>query len=203
MIKILISAMLVIILFSNLIEMINSAESLNLTISINKETFTRGEIVIISGMVSDTNNGGVSNAIISIQVNDPNNKMVHIAMVISGSDGRFSNQFIISSGQLNGQYTVFVTASKSGYPDATMHANYTVIPDTATTETTTPTTTLTTTPTTTLTTTPTTTLTTPTTTLETTTMTPATPVPGFPPSSILLGLLIAIITLIMIRRAKT
>ncbi|MEM4246565.1 MAG: carboxypeptidase-like regulatory domain-containing protein [Candidatus Bathyarchaeia archaeon] len=105
------------------------ADSLNVSVTLNKQSFSPDETVIISGLVTDSSNRAVPSAIVSIQVNDPNGKMIHIAMVISGADGKFVDQFVVSDGLATGEYKVYVTASKSGYSDTTMQANYTVIPE--------------------------------------------------------------------------
>jgi len=106
-----------------------AAEPLTVTVSLNKTSYDQQETVMISGTVLDSLNAAVSNAIISIQVNDPSNNLVHVAMVTSGSDGRYVDQFIIGAGMSTGPYTVYVTASKSGYTDITQQTNYTVIPE--------------------------------------------------------------------------
>jgi hypothetical protein len=106
-----------------------TADSLEVTIVLNKEEYDKGEIITISGQIQDANGNPVSNAVISIQVNDPDGKMVHIAMKISNQDGEYYDQFIIANNSLNGSYTVFVTGSKSGYSDITRQTNYTVIPE--------------------------------------------------------------------------
>lgn len=107
-----------------------ASEPLIVSVSLNKTIYNKNEEIIISGIVLDALNQSVSNAIISIQVNDPTNNMIHVSMLNSGSDGKFVDQFVIANGVSGEPYTVYVIASKSGYSDsAPTLANYSVIPE--------------------------------------------------------------------------
>ncbi len=107
----------------------NAAGQLTLTVSTDKQSYEAGQLMTITGQVLDTNLQGVALATVSIQVNDPNGKPIHLASIISSADGSFTDQFAVPVGSSNGSYTVFVTASKAGYTDSSNQIVYAVVPE--------------------------------------------------------------------------
>jgi len=107
----------------------NAAGQLTVTLSTDKQIYEAGQLITITGQVLDTNLQAVALASLSIQVNDPNAKTIHIASIISSVDGSFTDQFTIPVGSSNGSYTVFATASKTGYTDANSQIVYAVVPE--------------------------------------------------------------------------
>jgi len=105
----------------------NAAGQLTVAVSTDKQSYETGQLITITGQVLDTNLQGVALATVSIQVNDPNGKTIHIASIISSADGSFTDQFTVGSS--NGSYTVFVSASKTGYTDASAQLVYAVVPE--------------------------------------------------------------------------
>ena len=107
----------------------NAAGQLTVTLSTDKQSYEAGQLITINGQVLDTNLQGVALATVSIQVNDPNGKPIHLASIISSIDGSFTDQFTIPASSFNGSYTVFATASKTGYTDSSNQIVYAVVPE--------------------------------------------------------------------------
>jgi hypothetical protein len=99
------------------------------TVSLTSQTYNVGETVVITGRVTDSSGLPVSDAIISIQVDDPSGEPSHINLVYSGLDGSYIDQFKIQDKAKLGTYKVYVIASKSGYADARSEATYVVVPE--------------------------------------------------------------------------
>ncbi len=102
---------------------------MSVNVSTDKQSYGPGEVISITGRVSDETAQGVAFASVSIQVNDPKGNPVHLTSILSGADGSFSDEFTIPAGSGNGGYTVFATASKPGYTDANSQTAYAVIPE--------------------------------------------------------------------------
>ena len=107
----------------------NAAGQLTVTVSTDKQSYEAGQLITITGQVLDTSLQGVALASVSIQVNDPNGKPIHLASIISSMDGSFTDQFTIPADSFNGSYTVFATASKTGYTDASTQIVLAVVPE--------------------------------------------------------------------------
>lgn len=107
----------------------NAAGQLSVTVSTDKQSYGPGELITIDGMVRDETSQAVAFVTVSIQVNDPSGNPIHITSVLSGVDGSFSDQFTVPAGSVDGGYTVFTTATKPGYTEASNQTAYTVIPE--------------------------------------------------------------------------
>jgi hypothetical protein len=105
------------------------AETLSLTASVEKPTYDKGEVVVIRGSVLDSKGSAVPYATVSLEVIGPTGSQVHIAMIFSGPDGSFSDEFTVPEGVAEGAYTVYIVASKTGYEDGALTTTYTVIPE--------------------------------------------------------------------------
>lgn len=86
----------------------------------------QGVSVVIAGKVFETNGIGVSNAVISIQVTNPEATTIHLAVAYSGTDGSFQDSFLIPLDSPGGNYTAYLVADKPGYNTArvTLAFNY-------------------------------------------------------------------------------
>jgi hypothetical protein len=72
---------------------------------------------------------GVTLASVSIQVNNSTGNAIHVGWVLSNADGYYEDQFIAQNNSMNGGYSIYVTASKPGYVDATAQAGCIVAPE--------------------------------------------------------------------------
>ncbi|MEM2842681.1 MAG: hypothetical protein QXZ53_02270 [Candidatus Bathyarchaeia archaeon] len=87
------------------------------SVSVNHYSSESTELIIISGAVSNTAGYPVQNALISIQVNNPNGSAIHVALVYSSKNGSFKDEFSLSPEAVEGNYTIYVIATKAGYED--------------------------------------------------------------------------------------
>jgi hypothetical protein len=105
------------------------ANQLSVTVSTDKQSYDPGEAVLIAGRVLDQSMNGVTLASVSIQVNDPSEKPIHVGWILSTTDGYYEDQFIAQNSSMNGGYSIYVTASKPGYVDATAQAGCIIAPE--------------------------------------------------------------------------
>lgn len=73
--------------------------------------------VYIVGRVFDEKGAPMLNAEISIQVNDPHESSVHVALIHSDLNGSYTDSFRLSLNAPLGEYLVYMTASKPGFQD--------------------------------------------------------------------------------------
>jgi hypothetical protein len=105
------------------------ANQLSVTVSTDKPTYDPGQAVLITGRVLDQSMNGVTLASVSIQVNDPSGNAIHVGWILSTADGDYEDQFIAQNNSMNGGYSIYVTASKPGYVDATARAGCIIAPE--------------------------------------------------------------------------
>jgi hypothetical protein len=105
------------------------ANQLSVTVSTDKPSYDSGEAVLITGRVLDQSQNGVTLASVSIQVNDPSGKAIHVGWILSTTNGYYEDQFIAQNNSMNGGYSIYVTASKPGYVDATAKAGCIIAPE--------------------------------------------------------------------------
>jgi hypothetical protein len=105
------------------------ANQLSVSVSTDKPSYDPGDAVLISGSVLDQSLNGVDLASVSIQVNDPNGNAIHVGWILSTTDGYYEDQFIAQDNSMNGGYSIYVTASKPGYEDATAQAGCIITPE--------------------------------------------------------------------------
>jgi len=86
--------------------------------TLNPTQIEQGVSVVITGRVFDASGASVPNAIISVQVSDPQSTTIHLAVAYSNQDGSFQDTFIIGSSSLGGNYTTYLVADKPGYESA-------------------------------------------------------------------------------------
>jgi hypothetical protein len=105
------------------------ANQLSVTLSTDKQSYEPGEVLMITGRVLDQSLNGVALASVSIQVNDPGGNAIHVGWILSTTDGYYEDQFIAQDDSMNGGYSIYVTASKPGYVDATAQAGCIITPE--------------------------------------------------------------------------
>lgn len=106
---------------------VESQVSLFVTAGSDKPSYLPGETITVSGRVSDGTGNGVPDASVSVQVNNPTGQIIHVGLVFSGADGRYTDQFVLSSTAPLGSYSISVTASKTGFNPATTTSSYVVV----------------------------------------------------------------------------
>lgn len=90
----------------------SSAESLSppteaqITVKIDKDRYSRGDILIVSGEVKSV----VVNMPLTIQILDPDNNLVHVEQILVAADGRFSMPIKIEGPlwRMPGEYSLVV-----------------------------------------------------------------------------------------------
>ena len=94
--------------------------------TLNPTQINQGVSVAVAGEVFDTTGIPISNAIVSIQVTNPQATSIHLAVAYSGKDGTFQDSFVIASNSPGGNYTAYMVADKPGYDTArvTLTFNY-------------------------------------------------------------------------------
>jgi len=105
------------------------ANQLTVTVSTDKQSYDPGQAVLITGRVLDQSMNGVTLASISIQVNNSTGNAIHVGWILSNAHGYYGDEFIARNDSMNGGYSIYVTASKPGYADATAQAGYIVAPE--------------------------------------------------------------------------
>jgi len=93
---------------------------------LNPTPSQQGLSVVILGKVLDASGTAVSNALVSIQVTNPQATSIHLAVAYSTTDGSFHDSFTIPLTALGGNYTAYLVADKPGYDAArvTLTFNY-------------------------------------------------------------------------------
>ena len=90
----------------------SAAESLSppteaqITVKIDKDRYSRGDIMIVSGEVKSV----VANMPLTIQILDPDNNLVHVEQILVAADGRFSMPIKIEGPlwRMPGEYSLVV-----------------------------------------------------------------------------------------------
>ncbi len=78
----------------------------------------QGFFVVIAGRVFDSTNSSIPNAVISVQVNNPQGTSIHLAVAYTNPDGDFRDTFSVAPISPGGNYTAFLVADKPGYDTA-------------------------------------------------------------------------------------
>jgi hypothetical protein len=95
-----------------------AAKKMLIQATLNPTQTDQGVTVAITGRVFDTINASIPNAVISIQVNNPQGTSVHLALAYANFGGSFQDMFFIPSNSPGGNYTAFLVADKPGYDTA-------------------------------------------------------------------------------------
>lgn len=86
--------------------------------TLNPTQTQQGVSVVIVGKVFETNGTSVPNAVVSIQVTNPESTSIHLAVAYSATDGSFQDSFLIPLNSPGGNYTAYLVADKPGYDTA-------------------------------------------------------------------------------------
>jgi len=105
---------------------VTTTGKLKVSVTTDQESYVAGEDVEISGYVRLGSGVSAAGANLSLSVLEPDGDDVHAAVLQTNDDGRFAENFTLSSTAANGTYTVYATASMSGYKDAFATATFTV-----------------------------------------------------------------------------
>jgi len=96
----------------------SGVRAMSIQASFNPVQTDQGFEVTISGRIFDASNQSVSNAVLSIQVIDPQGTSVHVAIAYSTETGLFQDNFLLQSNSPGGNYTAYLVADKPGYDTA-------------------------------------------------------------------------------------
>jgi uncharacterized membrane protein len=97
---------------------VSAAREMQIQASFNPTQTDRGILVAISGRVFEPNNLSVSNAVISIQVNNPEGTSILVAIKYTNPSGAFQDTFLLPPNSSAGNYTAYLVADKPGYETA-------------------------------------------------------------------------------------
>jgi hypothetical protein len=95
-----------------------AAKKMFVQATFNPTQTDQGVSVVITGRVFDTTNSSIPNAVISVQVNNPQGTSVHLAVAYTNPDGDFQDTFLIALSSPGGNYTAFLVVDKPGYDTA-------------------------------------------------------------------------------------
>jgi len=104
---------------------VHGARTMSIQASFNPVQTDQGFQVTISGRLFDAYNQSVSNAVLSIQVIDPQGTSVHVAIAYSTGTGQFQDIFLLQLNSPGGNYTTFLVADKPGYDTAHLSLAFT------------------------------------------------------------------------------
>jgi len=85
-----------------------AARQMRIQASVNSTQTDLGIEVLISGRVSEPDNSSVSNAVVSIQLDNPEGTSVHVAIAYTDAAGVFQDSVPLASNSLAGNYTAFL-----------------------------------------------------------------------------------------------
>jgi len=103
------------------------AKQMRIEASVNPTQTDLGIQVLISGRVSEPDNASVSNAVVSIQVNNPEGTSIHVAIAYGNAVGAFQDSFLLESNSPAGNYTAFLVADKPGYNATEVTLPFTIL----------------------------------------------------------------------------
>lgn len=105
---------------------VTTTGKLKVSLTTDQESYVAGEDVAISGYVRLGSGVSAAGASLSLSVLEPGGEEVHAAVLQTNDNGRFAENFTLPSTAANGTYTVYATASMSGYKDAFATVTFTV-----------------------------------------------------------------------------
>jgi len=105
---------------------VTTTGKLKVSVTTDQESYVAGEDVEISGYVRLGSGVSAVGASVSLSVLEPDGDEVDAAVLQTNNAGRFAENFTLPSTAANGTYTVYATASMSGYKDAFATVTFTV-----------------------------------------------------------------------------
>jgi hypothetical protein len=104
-----------------------ASKQMRIQASVNPKQSDLGIQVLISGRVSEPDNLSVSNAVVSIQVNNPDGTSIHVAIAYTNTVGVFQDSFLLALNSPAGNYTAFLVADKPGYDTTNVALHFTIL----------------------------------------------------------------------------
>lgn len=104
-----------------------AAKKMFMQATFNPTQTDQGVSVVITGRIFDTTNSSIPNAVISVQVNNPQGTSIHLAVAYTDPDGDFQDAFFIALTSPGGNYTAFLVADKPGYDTARVALTFTYL----------------------------------------------------------------------------
>jgi len=102
------------------------AKKMQIQASVNPTQASTGVNVAITGRVLEpSNNASVANAVISIQVNNPQGTSIDVTIRYTDTSGVFEDAFLLAPNSPGGNYTAYLAAEKPGYDTAYLTLNFT------------------------------------------------------------------------------
>ena len=99
--------------------------SMQIQASCNPTQTDQGILVAISGRVFEQNNLSVANAVISMQVNNPQGTSILVSIKYTNPLGIFQDTFLLGPKSPAGNYTTFLVVDKPGYDTAHLTLTFT------------------------------------------------------------------------------
>ena len=99
--------------------------SMQIQASCNPTQTDQGILVAISGRVFEQNNLSVANAVISMQVNNPQGTSILVSIKYTDPLGVFQDTFLLGPKSPAGNYTTFLVVDKPGYDTARLTLTFT------------------------------------------------------------------------------
>jgi len=92
--------------------------------SFNPVQTDHGMNVVISGRVFEITNQSIPNAVISIQVTNPQGTSIHVTIAYTDQLGLFRDSFVLPPSSVAGNYTAYLVADKPGYETARLTLSF-------------------------------------------------------------------------------
>jgi hypothetical protein len=99
---------------------------LAVTVGTDEPYYQSSGLVTIFGIVKNSTNNPIVNAMVGIQVQDPDNNTIFLDIASSSSTGDYHDSFRLHPTSITGNYKVYATASATGYPTAANQTTFTV-----------------------------------------------------------------------------
>jgi hypothetical protein len=103
---------------------ISAGTSLVISVSTDQDQYKQNAAVSLRGQVTDGTGGAVNDASVALQVDGPNGAEIASAKLTTDTSGAFSFRIPVNATNKAGAYTIFASATKSGYTSATTHATF-------------------------------------------------------------------------------
>jgi uncharacterized membrane protein len=103
-----------------------AAREMQMQASFSTTQTQEGIFVAISGRVFELNNNSVSNAVISIQVNNPQGTSILVTIRYTDLHGIFQDTFLLPPSAPAGNYTAYLVADKPGYDTTRLTLTFTI-----------------------------------------------------------------------------
>ncbi len=103
-------------------------EKLKVSVKLMHKSQDSSKVITMQGRVMEDGEG-VRDSLVSVQVSDPNEESVHIALTYTNETGHFHDEFILEAEAIPGNYSLYLTASKMGYEDTRLEIPFTLYAD--------------------------------------------------------------------------